>query len=201
MNREFVTSPADITKLAVVIMTADQGAATGRATYLRSLLAGTQEALAGKPIQRVTGRPKRPEIEAALAAFEKINETFYNAVLAAVPTELKPDERQSKTSFARSASATLRGAIRTGWNPLSVAVSGVSKGALAAWKTEHSAPRPLTAGAAEKRVVSLLERVEEILAAIPRDDALRIRATLLEQPPQRLTNVSLRRQETRPAAH
>ena len=159
MNREFVTTPADITKLAASIMGADTALQGGRTTYLRSLLAGVQTELTGKPIQRVTGRPKRPELEAALQAFEKTNESFYAAVLAAVPDGLTPDERQSKTSFARSASATLRGAIKTGWNPLGASVTAVTKCILTAWVASHREPRPVSPARVEKRVLMYVGRM------------------------------------------
>jgi hypothetical protein len=204
MNRLFVVEVSDVQKLAAGIFSADASAGTGRATYLRSLLAVTQSELAGKPIQRLSGRPKRPELDTAAQAFEKVNEAFYPAVLAAVPEGLTPAERQSKTSFARSAAATLRRAIKTGWNPLGVAAGAVTKGELTAWIKAHSVPRPPSPGAAEKRVVRLADRIAGILKGLPQEDASRIRAMALEElegPPQRLTNVSVRRQESRPAAH
>ena len=70
MSKEFVTAPADIQKLAHSIMQADQAGGSGRSTYLRSLVAVVQQTLGGKPVLRVVGRPKRPEIDAAIAAFE-----------------------------------------------------------------------------------------------------------------------------------
>lgn len=204
-TENFVTTPAGIQKLAEALMSADAGASQGRATYLRSLLAATQEGLAGKPVLRVTGRPKRPELDQALAVYEKVQETFYAAVLAAVPSGLNAAERQSKTSFARSSGATLRRAIKTGWNPLGVSVGTVSKGVLTAWISEHREERPMTAARAEKQVTHLVERISELLGAIPKEEALRIAAQAAadispDTAPQRITSMRLTKTERARAA-
>lgn len=204
MNREFVSTPADITKLASSIINADSSGASGRATYLRSLLAATQTELAGKPILRIQGRPKRPDMDLAAQTFDKVAESFYTAVLAAVPENLTAAERQSKTSFARSAAATLRRAIRTGWNPLGEAVPSVAKGRLTAWIVEHAAPRTVTPKVAESRLTGYVTSITELLERLPKEDGDRLRAAVLTElgaPTQHLTNVSLRRTAERPAAH
>lgn len=205
LSNQFVTTPADVTKLAASIMNADTALIGGRATYLRSLLAATQAELAGKPIQRVTGRPKRPDLEGAVTAFEKANETFYAAVLAAVPEGLTPDERQSKTSFARSASATLRGALRTGWNPLGASATSITKGVLTTWVASHREPRPVSPVRVEKRVLAYVGRMAELLNSLPKEEAERILGLALQdlgQPaPQRLTNLSVRRVVPEARAH
>lgn len=206
MNKEFVTNAAEITKLATAILGADSAGAGGRATYLRSLLAATQVALGVKPVLRVQGRPKRADMDAAVAAFNGVAESFYTAVLAAVPEGLTAQERQSKTSFARSAAATLRRAIKTGWNPLGEAVTAVSKTRLTAWIKEHSEPRPISAKVAEARVMASVGRIADLIDSLPKEEGARILAmalTDLGQPTQHLTNVSVRRvaARERPAAH
>jgi hypothetical protein len=205
MNRElaYTTNPADVTKLAADIMNQTEAAAGGRSTYLRSLLAATQAELAGKPVLRLTGRAKRPDIDLTIQTYEKIQEAFYAAVLAAVPEGLKAAERQSKTSFARSAGATMRRAIRAGWNPLGTALHAVSKGGLAAWTEEHSEPRAVTPAGVEKRVNNYLERIGELLGKLPPPEAARIQALVLEQmgaeKPQRIVSSTLRKHsEVRP---
>lgn len=170
----YVTTAADITRLADSIMNADASGNTGRITYLRSLLAATQTEIAGKPVIRVTGRAKRLELDQAAQAFEKVHKLFYDAVLAAVPTGLTAQERQSKTSFARSASATLRRAIATGWNPLGTGAAAVTKASLAVWTAAHSAARPITPKRAEKRVMGLVERMRALVYTLPEVEAGRI---------------------------
>ncbi len=206
MTKEFVTNAADVTKLAHAIINADASATGGRATYLRSLLAATQAELVGKPVLRVQGRPKRVDLDLSASAFDKVAEAFYGAVLGAVPEGLTAAERQSKTSFARSAAATLRRAIKTGWNPLGEAVTAVSKTRLTAWIKEHSEPRPLTPKIAESRVMQHVGAIADLIDKLPKEDAARVLAmalTDLGQPTQHLTNVSLRRvpARERAAAH
>ncbi len=196
----FTTNPADITKLASDIMLQAEGAASGRSTYLRSLLAATQSELAGKPVQRVQGRAKRVDLDLAVQTYEKVQESFYAAVLAAVPAGLNAQERQSKTSFARSAGATLRRAIRAGWNPLGTALHAVTKAGLAAWTADHSEPRNVSAKGAEKRLASYVDRIDEILARLPKEDAERLKTMVLEQlgtPVQRIVSSTVKRHEAR----
>lgn len=201
----YVTEPAAITKLAAAVFAGDNAAGSGRATYLRSLLAAVQISLAGKPVHRVTGRARRSELDAAVAAIESANTAFYNAVLAAVPEGLNAQERQSKTSFARSASATLRRAIKLGWNPLATGVGAVTKGALTAWIKEHREPVKLNPAQAEKRVERLLERIGQLVGGLPKDEAKRILATAAEElapetAPQRIRHMRLT-ERPRAAAH
>ncbi len=207
MSKEFVTAPADITKLVTSIMSADDASTTGRSTYLRSLVAVVQQTLGGKPVLRVTGRPKRPEIEAAAEAFEQANAVFYTAVLEAVPAGLDAAAKQSKTSFARSAAATLRRAIKAGWNPLGEACTAVSKGRLAAFAKEHSQPRPASVKAVEARVMRYTHKMADMVEALPKDEADRVLAMVLadlgvttpEEPG--LRNISVRRRQIHPSPH
>lgn len=198
MSKEFVTAPADIQKLATAIMTADTTGTNARSTYLRSIVAVVQQTLGGRPVLRVTGRPKRVEIDVAVAAFEEANTLFYTAVLEAVPTAATPEERQSKTSFARSSAATLRRAIKAGWNPLGEAVTAVSKARLAAFSKDHYQPRPVSAKAVEGRVMRYTSKIAELVDALPKDEAARVVGMVLadlgapESAPA-LRNVSLRR--------
>lgn len=209
MSKEFVTAPADITKLAHSIMNADESAGSGRTTYLRSLVAVIQQTLGGKPVLRVTGRPKRPDVAEAVEAFEKANELFYSAVLEAVPASLTPQERQSKTSFARSSSATLRRAIKAGWNPLGESVTSVSKARLAAFTKEHYPTRAPSPNVLEKRVMRYTGRIAELVDALPKEEASRVLGMVLADLGQAspnqasaLTNISVRRNTPlRPVPH
>lgn len=208
MNKDFVTAPADITKLAHAIMAADEGAGSGRSTYLRSLVAVVQQTLGGKPVLRVAGRPKRPEIEDAVAAFEAANSTFYQAVLDALPAGIAPEAKQSKTSFARSSAATLRRAIKSGWNPLGEAVTAVSKARLAAFASEHHPTRVPSPGALERRVMRYTGRIADLVDALPKEEASRVLGMVLADlgqvpapEPQERRNVSVRRTPLRPVPH
>jgi hypothetical protein len=199
MSKEFVTAPADIQKLAHTIMNADESSAGGRVTYLRSLVAVIQQTLGGKPVLKVHGRPKRPDIQDAVAAFETANTVFYTAALEAVPASLTPAERQSRTSFARSAASTLRRAIKAGWNPLGESVTAVSKARLATFAAEHSQPRAQTVKAVEGRVMRYTHKLAEMVDALPVEERDRVLGMVLvdlgvgpsETPA--LRNISVRR--------
>ncbi len=204
MKREIVNdisyalSPKDVTALAHAIITHTDAGTAGRATYLRSLLAGVQVELIGKPVLRHLRANHKPiAADAALAAFEKVNAVYYEAVLAALPDGLSPLERQAKTSFARSSASTLRRALKLGWDVLTP-VGEASKVTLSRWVSEHAAPRPFSVGRAQKQVVGYTERILAVLKALPRDDSAALRQVVLDElaPPQtqRLRDISLRRQ-------
>lgn len=202
----FVTTPAEIANLAREILNHADAEMTGRQTYLRSLLATLQIELAGKPVLRVRGNHKAAEQESALAALEKVNARFYEAVLEALPQGMTPGERQARTSFARSSAATLRRAIALGWDPLGTAVQDVSKSHLTRFVAEHAAPRPVTPARAEKRILQHIEQIVVLLAKLPKPEADRIRSAMLADfgvpAPQNLRSVSLRRHPPeRVAAH
>lgn len=208
MSKEFVTAPADIQKLAHAIMTADTAGTNARSTYLHSLVAVVQQTLGGKPVLRVVGRPKRPEIDAAVAAFEEANTMFYTAVLEAVPKEATPEERQSRTSFARSSAATLRRALKAGWNPLGEACTAVSKARLAAFAREHYPSLPPSVKALESRVMRYTQKVADMVAALPVGDRNRVLGMVLADLGQapitdtpQMRNVSVRRVPLRPVPH
>lgn len=207
-NVTFVTTPAEITELARDLVNHADAEVHGRQTYLRSLLAGVQIELAGKPVLRVRGKHQKVTVEAALEALEKTNTKFYEAVLAALPENLNAAERQAKTSFARSASSTLRRAISLGWDPLSMSLSEVSKTHLSQWIAEHRERRSLTPAQAEKRVMERVSEIAELIDGLPKDDAARVLNMALADlgvstpAPQQLRSVSLRRHPPeRPAAH
>lgn len=204
----FVTTPAEITKLARDLISHTDAETGGRQTYLRSLLAGVQIELSGKPVLRAGRKPRATSTEAALAALEKVNTTFYEAVLAAVPEGLSALERQAKTSFARSASSTLRRAITLGWDPLGTVVTEVSKTNLSRWVAEHRPERQVSPARVEKRVMKRVSEIAELIDSLPKADASRVLSMALADlgvstpAPQAIRSSTLRRHPPeRPSAH
>lgn len=214
MNAEsmnYVTDPASITKLARDIIQNRAQEDAGRATYLRSLLAGIQIEIAGKPVLRAQrGRQARPELPAVMAALEKVNTAFYEAVLAAIPNDLTPEERNAKSSFARSAVSTLRRALRLGWNVLTP-LADVTKYGLTKWGDENAPQANLSPARVERRVEGCVQRIANLLQELPEPDASKLLKHVLAElgglgsiaaaAPQRITATRLRREPARPTAH
>lgn len=201
----YAITPKDVTALARVIIAHTDGQETGRTTYLRSLLAGVQIELIGRPVLRtLKAHPKPPDIETSRAAFAKVNAVYYEAVLAAIPDGLNAQERHSKTGFARSAASSLRRAIGFGWNPLTP-IHATTKVALSRYIAEHREPRTLTREQAQARVLAFIEKARAAASALSsREASAMIRAAIAEVvPPQRATSVSLRAHKPpeRAAAH
>jgi len=203
----YALSPKDVTALARAIIQNSDAEVAGRQTYMKSLLAGVQVELFGKPVLRaLRANHKAPTVEAALAAFEKVQAVYYEAVLAAVPEGLDAHQRQAKTSFARSAASTLRRAIKLGWDPLTP-LHEASKVALRGWIDKHAPEVALTPARAERRVTHYMEAIAAMLKELPKAEAERLKAMALTElgapPAQRMRDVSLRRHppDARAAAH
>lgn len=168
----FVTDDAAVGTLVRTVLSSAQASDGGKATYLRSLAAGTQVELGAKPVLAAPrGRKKAPDTNASLDALERVHKRFYAVVIGAVNElpGLDAVERNSRSGFARSAMSTLRRAIRYGLNPLTIVIPDLTKTGLREWANKHSPPpAPVTAAQGIERVrtivrdlVSLVEHVEK----------------------------------------
>lgn len=169
-NTGFVSTPAEITKLAAEIILAQNAETGGRATYLRSLLAAIQIELVGKPVIRLGRGPARTiPVEQSLAALEKVHAIFYEACLAGCPPAMGSNEREARCNFARTSASTLRRAISLGWNPVGTALADVTKVSLRRFVDEHRPARTPSVRRTTTAVMRLVERIKELAHALPDD--------------------------------
>lgn len=129
-SRGYVATDDDITAIARTVLTAHDEAATGRASYLRTLIATTQSEMGVKPRMRASAKPTKLEqsqIDAQLASLEEVHKRFYELVFeaaeAAIPSGTKDRgiEVNRRTNFARTAMSIVRRFVRAG-NDLTVVV-------------------------------------------------------------------------------
>lgn len=132
--RGYVATEKDIEALTLAYDAARTQAGSAGGTYLRALVATVQSDLGIKARERAASGPSvdTPSEERArqLAAFERINETFYGVVLRGLSGDSM--ERNRKSGFARSAGSTLRRWIRSGHDVGRLAAARVTRDALEA---------------------------------------------------------------------
>lgn len=137
----YVATVAQVESLAHDHYTNSREARLADATYLRILVAGCQSKLGSSK-----RRGARPGAAAQLAVVESVHSQFYPAVMRGVTTEdIAPDEtleaaerskrtleRNRRSTFARSAKATLVAFARGSGDIRVLDVANVSKGSLRA---------------------------------------------------------------------
>jgi hypothetical protein len=171
-----------IVRMVKDVLARDTASRESQSTYLRTLVAGVQVELSGKPVLGpVRGRVKSVTVEDALGALAIVNGRFYGFVLEAVNAE-NPDasarERNARSGFARSAAATLRAAMRAGLNPLTVTLPSATKEGLRNWTAQHRPDKEkpsVTEGIRKAR--ALVKRLADILQPMTGAE----KATILEQ--------------------
>jgi hypothetical protein len=171
-----------IVRMVKDVLARDTASRESQSTYLRTLVAGVQVELAGKPVfGPARGRVKAVTVDEALGALAIVNGRFYGFVLEAVNEE-NPDanarERNARSGFARSAAATLRAALRAGLNPLTVALPSATKEGLRQWTAQHqpAKEKPSIADGVRK-ARALIKRLAEILQPMTGAE----KASILEQ--------------------
>lgn len=181
----FVTDDASIARVVRSVMDASQTNEMGKATYLRSIAAGLQVELGGKPVLLpVRGsRRKRTDTSAALAALERVNKRFYEVVLTVV-NELEADAlaRNARSGFARSAVSTLRRAIRLGLNPATIVIPDLTKSGLREWADKHAGqPSTITAARGIERVRALVQDLVDLVERVEKKDQAAVIAQFYQE--------------------
>lgn len=172
-TKGYVASDADIEALVKQVLSASQDVESGRATYLRSLVATTQNELGAKPRVRSSGKiPKlTPEqIEGQLAALAKTHARFYEHVVKVASADIPAGKTQAlelnrRTNFARSAVSTVRGWIKDGNDITAVAAVRVTKAQLAVRAGPRKARPPNVKrlkAAAERQSKGLIKTLLEL---------------------------------------
>lgn len=177
MNLEqkgFVATAEDVATIVESVLTANSEADAGRLSYLKILIATTQNDLAGKP--RVhTGKAsklKADEIAAQLKALADVNERFYptvtRVVIASIPpgTRDKGLEANRRTNFARTALSAVRLYIKAGNDITAVGIKTVTKASLAVKRS----PKPPSGQRLKARAETLSKGLMGALMALADTD-------------------------------
>lgn len=175
-HASYVATAADIKALTVEQLTAMTTSVRSRVTYLRALIATTQDKLGLSPRVRQQGHPPKmaPEEQAKqLQALEEVHTEFYAAVLEGIEeTPLSEEEKPTtgrvtanaiktrRATFARTAMSAVRTWVRAGRSLAAIAASKVTKAAL----TIHTGTKRRRA-VSPKRLVSRVERQSKDLIA------------------------------------
>lgn len=144
-HASFVATAADIEALVKEQLVAATTSVRNRTTYLRALVATTQDKLGITPRVRQGHMTKlSPEDQKVqLEALENVHTDFYTAVQKAIEETPLSDEEKPKTgrtssnaiktrraTFARSAASTVRGWIKAGRDIGAIAAAKVTKAML-----------------------------------------------------------------------
>lgn len=160
-SRMYLANTTDIRNLASAVISGAETAVSSQGSYLKALVATTQEECGGQPRQR-NGRARRlkgEKLTQQLATFNAIAKRFGAVVLEVAKRDgAGGDVVRSRTAFHRSAASTVRTFIRTGHDILPVGLATLTKGSLAV----GSSRRKLTLAQLERRAGALTERVEAL---------------------------------------
>lgn len=162
-SKQFVANAADIEKLTVTIIEADDTGANGRGIVLKAMVATVQHELDSPPRLRTSQAPKISEEDAEvhLEALKTVYDVFYTAAVKAIKARMPkhdPEYLRSKTRFVVSAASTVRGYIRAHNDIRALAAGRVTKAMLATPRQR----RKFTVEALQKRAVDLTETLTAV---------------------------------------
>jgi hypothetical protein len=166
----YLASTNDVRSLATAVISGAESATTGQGTYLKVLVACTQEECGAHPRQR-NGRIRRlkgEELKRQLGIFNTIAKRFGAVVLEVAKKDgAGADIVRSRTAFHRSAASTIRTYIRSGHDVRPLGLATLTKASLVV----GSSRRKLTLAQLERRAVAITERLEglakQLMAADP----------------------------------
>lgn len=177
-SRMFLASTTDVRNLATAVISGTESASTGQGTYLKVLVAVTQEECGGSPHER-NGRPRRikgEKLTQQLATFNAVAKRFGAVVLEVAKRDgAGGDVVRSRTAFHRSAASTVRTFIRTGHDILPVGLATLTKASLVV----SSSRKKLTLAQLERRATALTERIEGLAKQLMAADAEAARKALM----------------------
>lgn len=167
MNLEqkgFLATPDDVASVVESVLTANSEADAGRLSYLKILIATTQNALAGKPRVHAgkASKLKPDDIVAQLKALADVNDRFYptvsRVVIASLPagTKDKGLEVNRRTNFARTALSAVRSFIKAGNDITAVGLKTVTKASLAVKRPPKPPSGPRLKARAESQSKTLV---------------------------------------------
>ena len=174
-KRHYLATPADVENLARSFQEAQDTRTNTRGTYFRVLLAAVQKDVLGKPVLRALRGPAKAmtdeDTKAHLEALEAANEPLYAAVLRGVEAPgLDAKERNRRSGFARSATATIRAFIRAGGDIRRIPVPQATKNAM---RDRTGAPGGVAASPedqARRRIQRAAKRLTGAVEALAQSD-------------------------------
>lgn len=182
-SKNYIATDADIAKIARAIASADTEADSGRASYLKVLIATTQHELdPAAPVRvRTTKSAKlnEAETEKQLAALAAVHERFYSIILKETSALIgegkgRAVEVNRLTNFARTALYSVRTWVRAGKDITSLAPARVTKSSLAVTLSKSSRP-------SGKVLLNRVELHSKSLILTIRQLAVTDKATAIEQ--------------------
>lgn len=180
-QKGFVATPEDVASVVESVLSANSQADAGRLSYLKILIATTQNELGGKPRVHAgkAAKLKGEDIAAQLRALNAVHDRFYPIVSRVAVASIAPGtkdkglEANRRTNFARTALYAVKSFIKAGNDLAAVGVKTVTKASLAVKRQ----PKPPSGQRLKARAESLSKGLMGALMALADTD----RAAAIEE--------------------
>lgn len=173
-SKHFVASPTDVEAITKAVLDAQLSNREGRATYLKALIATTQDALGilSKAHRGATGKTSAETRVQQILAVEQTHKVFYAAVCKAARDHLgkrSAIELNRATNFARSNKSMLVRWLRAGNDIAGLSAAKVTKASLAVEAARARTPSvKILTNRARRITDSSLATIKKLIAADPR---------------------------------